>query len=127
MGQLASVTGTWMMIVVQDRLVPDLTAGSGTALTALTAVRFTPMLLLTLYGGRLADRHDKRTPLTVADVDSGVLVTLLAVLVLTDAARLWQLYAFGFAVGLTKAIEVPTLMAFVSELADPNSRRTPRP
>ena len=58
-GQVVSVAGTWMMVTAQDWLVLSLTGDSGTALGTVTALQFTPLLLFTLYGGRLADRHDK--------------------------------------------------------------------
>ncbi|MFF3325825.1 MFS transporter [Streptomyces sp. NPDC002889] len=115
-GQVASVTGTWMMVVAQDWLVLDLTGDSGTALATVTALQFTPMLLFTLYGGRLADRYDKRTLLIGANAVSGLLALLLAVLVLGGTARLWQLYVFALGLGLVNAFEVPARMAFVSEL-----------
>lgn len=115
-GQLVSVAGTWMMVVAQDWLVLGMTGDSGTALGLVTALQFTPVLLFALYGGRLADRHDKRTLLTVANLAACVLAFALASLVLTDAVRLWCVYAFALALGLVNAVEVPARMAFVSEL-----------
>jgi MFS family permease len=119
-GQIASVTGTWMMVVAQDWLVLDLTGDSGTALATVTALQFTPMLLLTLYGGRLADRHDKRALLTGANVVSALLALLLGLLVTGDAARLWHVYAFALALGVVNAVEVPARMSFVAELVGPD-------
>ncbi|MGP4088796.1 MFS transporter [Streptomyces sp. KR55] len=115
-GQVASVAGTWMMVVAQDWLVLEMTGDSGTALGIVTALQFTPILLFTLYGGRLADRYDKRALLTAANSAACVLALALAVLVLTDAVRLWWLYVFAFALGLVNAVEVPARMSFVSEL-----------
>lgn len=119
-GQVVSVTGTWMMVVAQDWLVLDLTGNSATGLGVVTALQFTPMLLLTLYGGRLADRYDKRMLLTVANLSSAVPALLLALLVFTDQIRLWQLYAAALALGVVNAVEVPTRMSFVSELVGPD-------
>ncbi|MFF3937331.1 MFS transporter [Streptomyces phaeofaciens] len=118
-GQVLSVSGTWMMIVGQDWLVLSLTDSPGTALAAVTAAQFTPMLLLTLYGGRLADRYDKRHLLTRCNAASGVVALGLGVLVATDAARLWHLLLFGCCLGTVNAVEVPTRMAFVGELVGP--------
>ncbi|WP_374329197.1 MFS transporter [Streptomyces sp. PSKA30] len=113
-GQVASVAGTWMMVVAQDWLVLEMTGDSGTALGIVTALQFTPILLFTLYGGRLADRYDKRALLTAGNSAACVLALALAVLVLTDAVRLWWLYVFAFALGLVNAVEVPARMSFVS-------------
>ncbi|MGW7365727.1 MFS transporter [Streptomyces sp. NPDC054841] len=115
-GQIASVTGTWMMVVAQDWLVLELTGDSSAALATVTAMQFTPLLLLTLYGGGLADRHDKRALLTAANLVSGLLALVLALLVLTGTAGLWHLYGFALALGIVNAVEIPTRMAFVSEL-----------
>ncbi|MEU6541699.1 MFS transporter [Streptomyces sp. NPDC046859] len=118
-GQVASVTGTWMMVVAQDWLVLDLTGDSGTALATVTALQFTPMLLLTLYGGRIADRYDKRALLTGANIASGLLALLLGLLVTGGAARLWHVYAFALALGVANAVEVPTRLSFIAELVGP--------
>ncbi|MEV5613894.1 MFS transporter [Streptomyces sp. NPDC052225] len=115
-GQLVSVAGTWMMVVAQDWLVLSLTGDSGTALGVVTALQFAPLLLLTLYAGGLADRHDKRRLLMAANVASGVLSLLLAVLVLTGTAGLWHICLFALGLGIVNAVEVPTRMSFVSEL-----------
>jgi MFS family permease len=115
-GQLVSVAGTWMMVVAQDWLVLALTGDSGTALGVVTALQFTPLLLLSLYGGRLADRYDKRALLTIANLVSGALALLFALLVLADAIALWHVYLFALGLGTVNAVEVPTRMSFVSEI-----------
>lgn len=118
-GQVVSVTGTWMMITAQDWLVLSLTDDSGTALGLVTALQFTPLLLLTLYGGRLADRYDKRTLLVGANLVSGVLALLLALAALTGTVRLTHLYVAALGIGMVNAVEIPTRMSFVSELVGP--------
>ncbi|MET8982425.1 MFS transporter [Streptomyces sp. NPDC004539] len=118
-GQVVSVTGTWMMITAQDWLVLSLTDGSGSALGLVTALQFTPVLLLTLYGGRLADRHDKRVLLLGANLVSGTLALLLALLTLTGTVRLAHLCLFALLLGTVSAIETPTRISFVSELVGP--------
>ncbi|MGW7516436.1 MFS transporter [Streptomyces sp. NPDC054796] len=118
-GQILSVAGTWMMVVAQDWLVLSLSGDSGTALGTVTALQFTPMLLLTLYGGRLADRYDKRLLLTVANLVSGVLALLLAALALSGTAQLWHVYLFALGLGTVNAFEVPARISFVRELVGP--------
>ncbi|MFD3555151.1 MFS transporter [Streptomyces goshikiensis] len=115
-GQVLSVGGTWMMVVAQDWLVLALTGDSAAALGTVTALQFTPVLLLTLYGGRLADRYDKRLLLTVCNLLSGVCALVLAALVLAGAARLWHVLLFALCLGTVNAVEVPARMAFVSEM-----------
>jgi len=119
MGQILSVTGTWMMFTAQDWLVLSLSHDSGAALALVTALQFTPVMLLTLYGGRLADRYDKRRLLIGANLAAGVLSASLSLLVFTGAVRLWQVCLFALAIGLVTAVEAPTRMSFVSELVEP--------
>ncbi|KPM54207.1 MFS transporter [Frankia sp. R43] len=118
-GQILSVAGTWMMVVAQDWLVLDLTDDSASALAVVTALQFTPSLLLMLVGGRLADRYDKRLLLTAANVASGVVASVFAVLVLSGGVTLWQIQLFALALGVVSAVETPTRMAFISELVGP--------
>ncbi|MEU9028808.1 MFS transporter [Streptomyces sp. NPDC048383] len=115
-GQLLSVTCTWMMIVAQDWLVLSLSGDSGTALGLVTALQFTPVLLLTLTGGRLADRYDKRVLLICANAASGVLSLLFALAVLLPGAELWHVYLFALGLGTVNAVEVPTRLSFISEM-----------
>lgn len=115
-GQLISVMGTWMMIVTQDWLVLSLSDDSAGVLGIVTALQFAPMLFLSLYGGRLADRHDKRTILVAANLVSGALSMTLAPLVITGAVRVWHVCALAFCLGVVNAIETPTRMSFVHEM-----------
>ncbi|MFF3248642.1 MFS transporter [Streptomyces sp. NPDC002870] len=115
-GQVVSVAGTWMMVMAQDWLVLSLTGDSGTALGTVTALQFAPFLLLTLHGGRLADRYDKRRLLIAAGLVSGTLAGALTGLVLSGAVELWHVYLFALGLGTVNAVEVPTRMAFVGEL-----------
>src|SRR6516162_3335546 len=58
-GQLISLIGTWMQNTAQSWLVYDLT-GSKILLGVVAAVGSTPMMLLSIWGGSVADRHAKR-------------------------------------------------------------------
>ncbi len=115
-GQILSVTGTWMMVTAQDWLVLGLTDDSGLALGLVTAAQFGPMLLFTLYGGTLADRHDKRMLLTVCNTASAAGALGLTLLVSLGAVRLWHVFAFALFLGVVNSLEVPTRMSFVGEL-----------
>ncbi|MCI3278828.1 MFS transporter [Streptomyces cylindrosporus] len=119
LGQLASVTGTWMMVTAQDWLVLRMTDDSAAALGAVTAAQFAPVLLLTLVGGRLADRLDRRRLLVVANTVSGLLALALALAVLSDRVSLGHVIACAVGVGLVNAVEIPVRMSFIGELVDP--------
>ncbi|GAA3235864.1 MFS transporter [Dactylosporangium siamense] len=115
-GQLVKLLGTWMMVVAQDWLVLQLSDNSPTALGIVTALQFTPVLLLTLYGGQLADRFDKRRLLLIANFASALVAALLGALVLTGVVNLWWVFVTAALFGVISAIETPVRQAFVSEL-----------
>jgi len=71
-GQLVSMSGTWMQTVGQAFLVLRLT-DSGAVLGLTVAARFGPMFVLGPWGGLVADRLDKRRVLYVTQALSGVL------------------------------------------------------
>ncbi|MEG3633168.1 MFS transporter [Micromonospora palythoicola] len=115
-GQLVKLIGVWMMFIAQDWLVLELSGDSATALGVVVALQFTPVLLLTLLSGRLADRYDKRLLLFVANAFWTVLSLAMSVLVLTDLVQLWHVFVFAALLGVANAMETPVRQAFVSEL-----------
>jgi MFS family permease len=115
-GQLIKLLGVWMMFIAQDWLVLELSGDSATALGIVTALQFAPMLVLTLLSGRLADRHDKRWLLMIANAGWSVLSLGMGLLVLTGAVALWHVMVFAALLGVANAIETPVRQSFVSEL-----------
>jgi MFS family permease len=116
---LASLTGTWMQRIGQDWLVLQLSGGSGVALGLTTALQFGPTLLLSMYGGVLADRYDKRRMLMLTQALMGVLALLLGILVVTDGVVIGHVYVLAFALGAVAAIDAPVRQAFVPEMVGP--------
>lgn len=116
---LVSLTGTWMQRIGQDWLVLQLSGDSGIALGLITALQFGPSLLLSAYGGVLADRYDKRRMLLVTQALMGALALVLALLVATDVVALWHVFALAGGLGAVAAIDAPVRQAFVSEMVGP--------
>jgi MFS family permease len=115
-GQIISLTGSWMQSTAQDWLVLQLTHNSATAIGIVTALQFAPIMLLTLYGGLIADRFDKRTMLMVTQTVLGLLAVGMGILVISGQVRVWHVFAFAAALGLAQAFDNPARQAFVSEL-----------
>lgn len=115
-GQLIKLIGVWMMFIAQDWLVLELSGDSATALGVVIALQFTPILLLTLLSGRLADRYDKRLLLFVANATWSVLALGMSLLVVTGVVALWHVFVFAALLGVANAVENPVRQAFVSEL-----------
>lgn len=115
-GQLISLLGGWMQITAQDWLVLQLSGNSPSALGVVTALQFSPMLLLTLYGGKLADRFDKRRLLIIANCAYMTLATIMGVLVVSGAVQLWHVFLFAGLWGTVQPFEMPSRQSFVSEM-----------
>ncbi len=118
-GQLISVTGTWMQTVAQSWLVLKIT-DSGVALGVTVALQFLPMLLFGMWGGLLADRSDKRKLLIAMQIAGGLLALILYGLVATDTVELWMVYVLAFALGIVFMVDMPTRQAFVIEMVGPD-------
>jgi MFS family permease len=117
---LVSLTGTWMQRIGQDWLVLQLSDDSGIALGLITALQFGPTLLLSMYGGILADRYSKRRMLLITQSLMGLLALVLGILVATDGIALWHVFVLAAGLGSVSAIDVPVRQAFVSEMVSPD-------
>jgi MFS family permease len=117
LGQLVSVTGTWMQTVAQGWLVLTLPGGSPFMLGLAAAVRSLPVLLLALPAGFIADRFDRRVIVlcttTVATIASGA----LGILTIAGLADITTVLVLAGVLGVTNAFEMPARQSYVSELA----------
>jgi len=114
-GSFVSNVGTWMQRVAQDWLVLELSGGSGLAVGITTALQFLPMLLLSAYGGLIADRFDKRLILKITQIWMSVCAAALGILAITGTAQTWHVYL----IGLATAFDNPARQTFVSEVVGP--------
>jgi MFS family permease len=115
-GQTISVSGTWMQQLAQALLVLKLTHNSGTALGLVTALQFLPMLLFGAWGGVLADRFDKRKLLYGTQITAGIFALVLAVIVSTGNAALWNVYLMSVLLGFVNVVDNPARQTFVLEM-----------
>jgi MFS family permease len=115
---LVSNIGTWVQRVAQDWLVLQLTH-SGTDLGLVTALQFLPVLLLSLHGGALADRVDKRIILIITNIGGGVSALLLGILVMSNHVQIWHVYVLAASLGLFGAIDSPVRQSFAVEMVGP--------
>jgi MFS family permease len=104
-----------MQRVAQDWLVLQLTHNSGTALGITTGLQFAPMLL-SMYGGVIADRYSKRRILMATQALMGALALVLGLLALTGTVRIWQIYVMAFALGMVTVVDNPTRQSFAVEM-----------
>ncbi|MBV8733187.1 MAG: MFS transporter [Solirubrobacterales bacterium] len=114
-GQSISLIGTWMQMTAQAWLVLSLTHSS-TKLGLVVALQTLPVLLLSPYGGVIADRMDKRRLMVMLQSAMGIQALALGVLTLTGAVRFWQIGVLAVLLGLNNAFENPARQSFMLEL-----------
>ncbi|MDP9071451.1 MAG: MFS transporter [Actinomycetota bacterium] len=119
-GQLFSLTGTWVQTVAQGWLVLRLTDDSGFALGLVTALQFVPLLLAGPWGGVVADRFDKRSVLMATQSAMAAVAGALAVLTVAGVVELWMVYLAALLTGAATAVDSPTRQAFVVEMVGPS-------
>ncbi len=114
-GQLISLTGTWMQSTGQAWLVLELTH-SAWWLGIVGALQFLPVMLLSLFGGVLADRVPKRRVLLFTQSFAMFQAAILWALIATGAIQLWHVLVLAALLGLTNSVDMPTRQAFVAEM-----------
>jgi MFS family permease len=75
-----------------------------------------PTLLLTMPGGSVADRHDKRKILVVTQIWQIILALVLGWLIFTHRIQIWHILVSATLLGVCIAFEMPAISAFVPEL-----------
>lgn len=114
-GQLISLTGTWMQTTAQGWLVLQLT-NSPLALGLVTTFQFLPSMLLSLFGGVIADRVPKYRLIVVTQSAALIQAALFGLLVWGGSIQLWQVYTLALLLGIINAIDTPTRQAFIIDL-----------
>ncbi|MEJ2861326.1 MFS transporter [Actinomycetospora flava] len=115
-GQVVSLVGTWMQRVAQDWLVLELSGGSPVALGIAAALQFGPTLLLSLWGGSIADRYDKRRLLMGLQVAMGACALVLGLLDVTGLVTIAQVYVLCVLLGCFSALDGPVRQSFAGEM-----------
>jgi MFS family permease len=108
--------GTWAQRIAQDWLVLELTDNNGGALGLVTAVQFAPFLLLSLHGGALADRFNKRKLLIWTNIVAALACYGIGILVIIEKIELWHVFVGAGVLGISSAIDAPIRQAFTSEI-----------
>ena len=114
-GQLISLIGTWMQSIGQAWLVLELTH-SAWLLGVVGALQFLPVMLLSLFGGVLADRLPKRKVLLFTQSFAMLQAVLLWALVASGQVQIWHVLVLAALLGLTNSLDMPTRQAFVVEM-----------
>jgi MFS family permease len=124
-GAFLSNAGTWMQTVAQSWLVLQLT-DSGTWLGVDTFVATAPGLVLTLVGGVIADKVDRKRLLIYTQAGAGASALVLGALVWAGAIRwegaarrpgdVWMVLLLSFVTGCCWALSGPAYQAITVDL-----------
>jgi len=114
-GQLFSVLAQNMEHVAQSWLVLELTS-SPMALGLTGLAHAIPTITLTLVGGVIADRTDRRRIMIAAQAGTALIFFILATLVVTRLVTLWQVMVLAFISGAIRAFDRPSRMALLPQM-----------
>ncbi|RLA36822.1 MAG: MFS transporter [Gammaproteobacteria bacterium] len=114
-GQLASLSGSWVQQTAQAWLVYRLT-DSSLWLGLVAFVGLLPVLLFGILAGSVADRVSRYRLLLVVHSVALLQAIVLAVLTLTGNVTVFQVMLLAVLLGTTQAFEMPARQAFIAEL-----------
>ena len=110
-----SAVGTWMQRVAKQLLIQRLT-GSAFILGLDMFLAELPLLLFTLIGGVIADRHDRRHLLMGSQALQMVCALTLAAIVFFDVTRVRYILALSFISGVAQAFGGPAFQSLIPSL-----------
>ncbi len=113
----ASVGGTQLVALAQGWLVYKLT-GSALDLGLLGAAAAVPNILMSLFGGVVADRFDKRKIILITSTLTAALLFLLAALDATGHVQVWHVMTIAALTSLISGVEWPTRQALFPHLIE---------
>jgi len=117
LGAFASTIGTWMQKVAQSWLVFDLTQSSF-YLGLDDFLGQLPILLFTIVGGALADRHDRRRLLISSQYVQMATAFTLAALVWFGHVRVYHVLLLSAVTGFAQAFGGPAYQSLIPSLVE---------
>jgi MFS family permease len=111
-GESISLIGDQFHFIALAWLALQLT-GSGVALGTVLMAAAIPRAVFMLLGGAMSDRVSPRSLMIVSNALRAVVVTVVAILVLSGNAQLWQLYVLAVIFGVVDAFFHPALNTIV--------------
>jgi MFS family permease len=119
LGAMTSSIGTWMQKVAQNWLVLTLAGTSSAFYLGLDSfLGELPILLFTLIGGVVADRHDRRRLLLTSQYVQMSTAFALAALVYFDVVRIWHVLVLSAVTGTAQAFGGPAHQSLMPLLID---------
>ena len=114
-GMVLSMGGFQMQMVARGILVYNMTDDA--LITGVVGMGFAPSLLLvSLYGGVLGDRVDRRMLIQVSQAANGVLAGVVAILMFTGSLAWGHLFVVSVVQGAMFALQMPARQAAIPSL-----------
>ncbi|MGZ4966946.1 MAG: MFS transporter [Chthoniobacterales bacterium] len=114
-GSAISDTGTFMQVMAQAWVMSSLT-NRAILLGMVNFASGLPTIALTMLGGSIADRYDKRKILLVVQIAQMILAAILGTLVLFGVIKVWHIIVLAACLGICISFEMPAISALVPEL-----------
>lgn len=114
-GACVSSIGTWLQRFAQSWLVYQI-SGSAWWLGLDAFLGESPIFLLALVAGAVADRVDRRKLLLMSQIIQMACAAILAVLFATHTVQLWHILTMSFVVGTAQSFGAPAYQALLPSL-----------
>ena len=112
LGSLASVGAIQIVTMAQGWLIVDKLGGSTTDIGILGGATAVPTILVSLFGGVLADRVDRGKLIMAVSIASTALLLLLAVLDATNVILIWHVVLIAAVQGLVMGFDGPVRSSY---------------
>jgi MFS family permease len=120
LGQMGHSATMWMEQVARPLLILELT-GSALQVGLVISVRMLPQFVFGLLAGVVADRYDKRRVLMLNQTVTMLMNLILAVLILSGAIQVWQIFVTAFISGASMAFNQPARQSLIPRLVPADS------
>lgn len=118
-GSILSITSFFMLIIARGWLTFDITS-SDLWVSIVSATSLIPALFLSIVGGVIADRFNRKHILIASEISNFATHIALALLVLTELIEVWHLVALSVLHGTMFALSSPARFSIVPSLVPPN-------
>ena len=115
LGQIISVTGTWLQLTAMPWLVYHIT--SSTILLGLVGfLSQIPILLIAPFAGAVADRYNRRKILIITQSLAMAQAITLGLLTVSGKVQIWHIFILAVFIGFVNAFDMPTRQIFLHEM-----------
>ena len=114
-GQMVALFGLWNQNTAAQLVILSLTS-SAFMIGLLNIVSAVPLLLLTLVGGVVADRFERRRILMATQLIIAGISVAWAALILTDRIEYWHVVVLAILGGTVASFDLPASQAFFAQI-----------